>query len=81
MATRRRDRFHRWTACALAMSSAAVLALLPTSAAVAAPPAGRPAPVRVDVVLTGAASVAVLLLLAGVLLVAAPRLFRLIRSR
>ncbi|MFG2038339.1 hypothetical protein [Dactylosporangium sp. NPDC048998] len=80
MTGQRGDRLHRWTARVLATGAGAGSALASGPAA-AAPPDGAPALASGDVVVTGVASVTLLLLLAGAVLVAVPRLFRLVRSR
>lgn len=67
----------RWTTRALVAGATA------GSSLVSAPAAAAPAPAEAagDVVVTGAASVALLLVLAGALLALGPRLLRLVRSR
>ncbi|MEV6924738.1 hypothetical protein AB0M46_09535 [Dactylosporangium sp. NPDC051485] len=80
MTTQRGDRLLRWTTRALAP----VAALCPTLAAgpaAAAPADGIQAGAGSDVVVTGAASATLLLLLAGAVLIGARGFFRQRRSR
>jgi len=76
------DRLHRWTARTL-VGAAAVSSALAFGSAAAAPPRTGPGadPARAvsSVVVAGVASVTLLLLLAGTILVAAPHLLRLVR--
>ncbi|MEU7867826.1 hypothetical protein [Dactylosporangium sp. NPDC049140] len=82
MTAQRGDRLHRWTARAL-VGGAAVGSALAFGSVAAAPPGSAPGagPARAvsTVVVAGVASVTLLLLLAGTVLVAAPRLLRLVR--
>jgi hypothetical protein len=82
MTAQRGDRLHRWTARAL-VGGAAVGSALAFGTASAAPPGSVPGhdPARAvsNVVVTGVASVTLLLLFAGTVLVVAPRLLRLAR--
>jgi hypothetical protein len=83
MTVQRGDRLHRWTARAL-VGGAAVGSALAFGSVAAAPPGSAPGagPARAvsTVVVAGVASVTLLLLLlAGTVLVAAPRLLRLVR--
>ncbi|WP_433080518.1 hypothetical protein ACQP1P_43330 [Dactylosporangium sp. CA-052675] len=75
-------RLHRWTARALVGGAAVASALAFGSAAAAPPrtvPGAEPARVVSGVVVAGVASVTLLLLLAGTILVVTPRLIRLVR--
>ncbi|WP_426507895.1 hypothetical protein ACPPVO_56270 [Dactylosporangium sp. McL0621] len=82
MAAQQGDRLPRWTARALVGGAAVGSALAFGSAAAARPgsaPGAEPAGAVSTVVVAGVASVTLLLLLAGAVLVAAPRLLRLVR--
>jgi hypothetical protein len=82
MTTQRGDRLFRWTARVL-LGAAAVGSALAFGTATAAPPGSVPGrePARAvsGVVVTGVASVTLLLLLAGAVLAGGPHVLRLIR--